>query len=111
MAHTPACDEYNKKRMDERDEYFEKWPNACRYCDGWGGHVIYGGWFEPDDWDYCPYCLGKELCPRCSDPVDEDRCKNCGWSLTEADGTNSGCECVCEFDEEEHNNGLETSCS
>lgn len=85
-----------------RVAYATKYPSYCQHCGGWGGSVYS---YDPSpagvslssgcmyDWEPCPECLEKGICPRCGTQHDPDSewwaepsgCPSCGW--TEDDGT------------------------
>jgi hypothetical protein len=108
--HDAHCLEVNASADRERCAYFERWPNACRACAGWGGEDILVD--EPGDRGYpdpeCDECLGKLRCGRCggelgaADPSgasddagrwDGKACPACGWHSD--DGTTAFADCIC----------------
>lgn len=93
-VHTQAC--YDRLQNDiarayrlgiERGAYLQKWPKACTSCYATGGHSFGGSYDEPPDYDTCPACIDKGLCPRCGAAFPEenedcDVCPTCGWDAS-----------------------------
>lgn len=103
----------------EVHEYIIRWPNYCRKCRGWGGHMDS---YDPSpagvslsagrmyEFEPCPDCMDAFRCPRCGrqalveniddttveiDDPEEARCLNCGWRM-ESGGLPEEVECWCE---------------
>jgi len=91
-----VCDKYRTLRAETR--YERKWPNHCRYCEGWGCHSFYQShpygsttareyMYEP-----CEWCVGKDQCPRCGSKLveleEEDLCvcRECGFTVGLTEG-------------------------
>lgn len=89
--------------------YAKAWPHHCRTCGGWGG---FGDTYKPapgpgwlEDWDPCPICADKGLCPRCGAVIlteaqaeegQEFRiCPTCGWDQAQPKGYPPVPECIC----------------
>ena len=93
-------------------EYETAWPSYCRKCDGQGGHGYY---YDPSpagvslssgqmfDYDPCPECVEKGICPRCGNQVwteddfgsDLVTCSACGWKEEDPDAAPEQPECWC----------------
>ena len=111
VEHTESCLKQGAEIEKLRQEYAAKWPKYCRKCEGWGGFSysydpspagVSLGPGSMQDWDPCPECTEKELCPRCGGPVpyDPDRpdkpCAACGYAGYEATpGMPPQHECYC----------------
>jgi hypothetical protein len=74
FRHTPECLAAHQQTAQERDAYIKAWPHYCRHCQGWGffaytydpspaGIALGPGWLQ--DYDPCPKCIERDLCPRC----------------------------------------------
>lgn len=92
-------------------EFEAKYPNYCQFCGGHGGHISYydpspagmslgSGWML--DYEPCPECIEKGICPRCGakfdgDPEcdDFDVCDECGFSAETPDDAPEEPECLC----------------
>jgi hypothetical protein len=68
----------------EKDEFERQYPYHCRECGGWG----YFG-LKKEDIKPCPECVGKMICPLCSEPIEKlegppyDKVctdPDCGWT-------------------------------
>ena len=106
MKHTPECEAANAAYEAQAKAFYEKHPNACRTCGGWGGHsspgcsVPYGSTYVslPDETDPCPDCQEKGLCPLCGSEMDvsEDKpCPACGWQWGDDSGLPEPPGCLC----------------
>lgn len=107
-----------------------RWPNSCSHCEGNGG--FYSS-YDPSpsgvslspgsimDWDPCPDCTEKGICPRCGndlpliaykddetgewavDPDETDAnkpCLRCGWNPNAPDFCPPEMECWCGYEAE-----------
>ena len=62
-----------------KEEYFEKYPNYCKNCNGYGGRETRTPYFQRNG---CPECFEKELCPRCKIKLSVSfECDTCGWKI------------------------------
>lgn len=124
MEHTKACVEASIKAEKERADFFKKYPNYCKSCEGWGGFVYYENHGLPGAgeriFDMCGDCIGNDICPRCGyqhpvkwqydetyfdggyevpffDEVDSN-CLNCGWNCeTDSWGLPEVPPCYCDY--------------
>lgn len=111
IKHSTECQAAMTARTNETVAYLRAWPDHCRRCHGWGGfHSTYDP--SPDsglspgsmaDFDTCPDCYDKGLCPRClaprTDDHDDAHCQACSWDEW-TDGCPEPAECCCwTFDE------------
>ena len=112
IKHTESCQQAHAQAEATRAAYAAKWPNHCPTCEGHGGHWYS---FDPspsgislaagtmEDFDACPDCLEKGVCPRCGQEVwtadDWDgnpvTCPLCGWDEASPDGMPPEAECWC----------------
>lgn len=105
-----------------------RWSEYCTHCEGEGGSVSY---YDPSpagvslspgymvDWDPCPHCTEKGICPRCGadlplvtyedfdgtlvvdDETDPNKpCLRCGWNPDKPDICPPLMECECWYEEE-----------
>lgn len=71
-------------------KFIKCYPNYCRACNAYGQEWYYD--FEGFYTDHnCPYCIEKDLCPRCMTPTLIEKhdnseqcyeymtCSTCGW--------------------------------
>lgn len=109
--HTPECLKQMEKAEILQEVFIHQHPNHCPMCYGWGGtHSTYDpspagvslGAGVMHDFDPCPYCYEKGLCPHCREPFDEGweewnevQCGNCGWNEVHSDGMPPNPECIC----------------
>lgn len=89
-GHSKQCHEDNEAYLRQVEAFKKEHPNYCTTCGGWGGHtspgcsVPYGSTSVslPDEFDVCPDCVEKGICPICGkEAFDEDgtECSECGW--------------------------------
>lgn len=117
IEHTPECRDAIDQRNLEIATYVTDWPDYCRRCQGWGGsHSTYDpspagvalGPGTMDDFDTCPDCIDKGLCPRCGESLSTGasmvaildappllRCPACKWTDEETPGCPEPAECLC----------------
>lgn len=91
FQHTLTCQALTSDRNAQIQAWDEKWPDHCERCLGSGGFLgrydpsppgvgLSPGWFY--EWDPCPDCVEKSVCPRCSASIGDDPdvpCSKCGW--------------------------------
>lgn len=73
--------------MKRTRTFWERWPNACTHCGGWGLHShveTHGFTHGPyETFTYSCEALGPRTCHRCGeDGLDEESrgpCSMCGW--------------------------------
>lgn len=111
IEHTKQCKEWERKYQEQVAQFESAHPQHCHRCGGWGGHasrgcsVPYGStWVSlPDEWDTCPDCTDKGLCPWCGEALDVVvselydlfKCPHCGWDEENPDGLPEPPECFC----------------
>ena len=111
--HTAQCQRQHVLLQVERAQYAARWPNHCRKCHGEGftwytydpspaGVALSPGYLE--DYDPCPDCVEKGICPRCGEQVwtaeswdsgDPVICPRCGWEEAKPDSMPPEAECYC----------------
>lgn len=110
-THSKECQSAIDQRSSDIAAWEIAWPNHCKTCHGWGGFY---STYDPspsgvslgpgtmDDFDTCPDCSDRDLCPRCGVSLPHDfvaSCKACGWT-TDTPGRPEPAECTCwTFDE------------
>lgn len=112
LIHSEHCKKNSKLVDESRAAYAEQWPNYCKTCGGWGGELYS---FDPSpagvslssgsmqDYDPCPDCIDKAICPRCGHVHNLDHdfycgdapCDVCGFVEGKTDGMLSPHECYC----------------
>jgi len=109
--HTAECLARWRPYEERRRAWAAAHPNHCPHCEGWGG---FASCYDPSpagvglspgcmpDWDPCPKCLERGVCPRCGQetlvPDDEpEACTSCGWSMSDPDGMPPPYECGCAY--------------
>ncbi len=121
MEHFPDCVEAFESYEKMKKKFEEKFPLYCRSCHGWSGKVIRYDPSPPgislapgymEDFELCPDCTEKGLCPRCTAALVEDageysdpfRCPVCGWtdnpdkeSVEKCSGLPEQPECWCDY--------------
>lgn len=65
IVHTPECQGYNDARKAEIAAWTDHWPDYCKRCGGWGGFASTSDHGTIVEFDTCPDCIDKGLCPRC----------------------------------------------
>ncbi len=65
QAHTEICKKITKKQAEEYKTYIETYPNYCKTCQGSGGLLEIGSYWQPDNWEPCDDCVGQGRCPQC----------------------------------------------
>ncbi len=65
FVHSIECEELQK-------EWDTKYPHHCKKCNGAGGFVYPGTYWEPPDYDECSECVGQLKCPLCGADIPED---------------------------------------
>lgn len=113
VTHDEECIRDFERGLPRAKAYEQQWPHYCRQCDGWGGKPYGGSYWEPPDFDDCPNCMEKGICPRCGgsiateeDPDDiKEQCGHCGWDGQHVDDGHPGlpgCWCNVQEDIGEH---------
>lgn len=112
VKHSEHCLEWTPKIEQARQQYDNDYPNHCRKCQGWGGHT---STYDPSpagvslgsghmiDFDPCPHCYEKGICPRCGEEKldvqkmeegDPTFCHGCGWKEDESKGKSEPYDCL-----------------
>jgi hypothetical protein len=92
------CCESAKKWQEERDAWFQKWPDSCKQCEGWG--MVGDGYDHETGFpnaDPCN-CTLESFCPRCGDLMGSENgpCASCAWDFNDEDrGAPPPVECDC----------------
>ena len=100
-----SYDEQERKREESIQAFKAQWPKVCMKCGGLGGFEYM---FKPApgpgylmDFEPCPECSDKGICPRCGTEnyeewvQDEVPCPVCSWNWGENEG-----DCIQGFQEE-----------
>jgi hypothetical protein len=80
-----AFEDYCNEIAAANKAWHERWPQACKTCEGAGGFHYPGDRENPPDWDTCT-CIEEAKCPRCGfcnwdeDNEAETPCIKCGWN-------------------------------
>lgn len=89
-----------RERVYVAEEHLLQWlwlcqcgATYCRACYARGGFHIPATWWEPEDYEPCGCCVGRDnggdeqhcTCPRCGKPAldattNESACTACGWA-------------------------------
>jgi hypothetical protein len=118
ITHAPECQARLDARKAEIAAWIAAWPNHCKRCGGWGG---FASTYDPSpsgvtlghgvmhDFDTCPDCIDKGLCPRCGKELTigpnvrahpglesiTTLCPACRWQDNETLGCPEPPECFC----------------
>ena len=107
MEHSQRCIERHAKIAKLREEFFNRWPDACVTCNATGVVIDSAEfWWQAWEYDPCPVCSQLDLCPRCklqfsgeaAETFSEEKasCPMCGFNHGEDDGPlaeQDYCEC------------------
>lgn len=118
MRHSDKCLKLQEKYKALQAEFILKYPNYCRHCNARGGYTYYDAvpWgsdtAQMPSYEYCEYCLGIGLCPRCSQSLSavgqfEEKylpCYDCGWDETHFQDSLPEYECYfeCMYDKDDN---------
>lgn len=112
VVHKEGC--WYPKALAEETAWWQRWPNACSRCGGYGGGMWYDRETGFQDYDPCPACLEDGHCPRCGGGVISETywdaglravCDSCGFIESATPGepppVEDPCSCMGHFDEYE----------